>query len=451
MFTPLNLGFDGSLQPDQRFLPAAGNVSSGSSRTTSFAISLDTSVRAQTASGETLPPDGGTLPPALDLSLQVAAIEQRLSGAQPGGHPEWMQHMRQQSAQQSALTAAPDAVAVAGPDDISGPEALAAALEFIQSGGRGPENAVTTDTAPGEGRARTLPGEAAPVSLPTAATPDRSALPQSVPVASPARLTDAGERRAPATLSAAPTHPGTVATPADSLESVVLTTADDAVQDSRVAELRLSQLAPDPVLRPAVGTGPAVDLPVELPVYRPAAAALPETTAAAATESTALTGVGSAESAHRAPSRPTALPPIATPVGQSDWGESLSERVLVMTSGKLGNAEIRLTPAELGPVRVQVSVDDGTATVSFQASHAATRDAIEQALPRLRDMLTENGLSLGQASVGDQGVHDGSREATDDPTGAGSALPDTGDEPVAELIVEAEAGRVSSALVDTFA
>ena len=90
----------------------------------------------------------------------------------------------------------------------------------------------------------------------------------------------------------------------------------------------------------------------------------------------------------------------------------------------------------------------------FAAQHAVTRDAIEQALPRLREMLVENGLSLGQASVGEQGV-----------AGQGNASRDGGDELVSlagdgEEATEQSAtdftsvdsgSRVTHGLVDTFA
>ena len=98
---------------------------------------------------------------------------------------------------------------------------------------------------------------------------------------------------------------------------------------------------------------------------------------------------------------------IGTPVRSSAWGEQIGERVVLMAGNRHQTAEIRLTPAELGPLRIQVSVDDGAANVTFHAQHTVTRDAIEQALPRLREMLAENGLSLGEANVGEQGVAEG--------------------------------------------
>ncbi len=142
---------------------------------------------------------------------------------------------------------------------------------------------------------------------------------------------------------------------------------------------------------------------------------------------------------------------ISTPVRDPSWGERISERVLMMSGGQSKTADIRLTPAELGPVRVQVSVDDGITNVTIHAQQAVTREALEQALPRLRDMFAENNLSLGEANVGDQGVAEGNRDqnsqarSTDLSTGehANDVIDD--EAPPRQKVV------ASSGLVDTFA
>ncbi len=139
---------------------------------------------------------------------------------------------------------------------------------------------------------------------------------------------------------------------------------------------------------------------------------------------------------------------VSVPVRDPAWAEQIGERVLMMAGRQMTSAEIRLTPAELGPLRVQVSVDDGAANVTFQAQHAVTRDAIEQALPRLRELLAENGLSLGQASVGEQGVAEGQR---DEPSKSPhSASGDAFDDDDAGDSMEPRRVVASDSLVDTF-
>ena len=145
----------------------------------------------------------------------------------------------------------------------------------------------------------------------------------------------------------------------------------------------------------------------------------------------------------------TVMTTIDRPVQDDAWGESLQDRVLWMTSRKIQSAEIRLNPAELGPIRVQVSVQDDAAVLNFTAQHSVTRDAIEQAMPRLREMLNENGLTLAGTTVSD------SREerAGDDKYAATGAEPRDKDIPHGD---ESDLDRTEvrrrdvSGLVDTF-
>ncbi len=142
---------------------------------------------------------------------------------------------------------------------------------------------------------------------------------------------------------------------------------------------------------------------------------------------------------------------IGTPVRDAAWGEQISERVAIMAGNNLKSAEIRLTPAELGPLRVHVSVDDGATHVTFHAQHLVTREAIEQALPRLREMLAENGLTLGQAEVGEQGV----AQRDDDGQGQSRLSSQAGEESrdpeIDDMTRTTSTIDVRNGLVDTFA
>ena len=67
-----------------------------------------------------------------------------------------------------------------------------------------------------------------------------------------------------------------------------------------------------------------------------------------------------------------------------------------------------------------VEVEDAQARVQFAAAHATTREAIEQSLPRLRELLEQQGLELAQADVG------GGDTAQSDGRAAGDDLPADG-------------------------
>ncbi len=113
-----------------------------------------------------------------------------------------------------------------------------------------------------------------------------------------------------------------------------------------------------------------------------------------------------------APPAPQAANPVFTvnaPVLDPAWEAAVNDRVVWLAGRNIPSAEIRLNPAELGPLQVQLSVDEKAVNVTFNAAHAVTRDALESALPRLKDMLLENGMSLEGANVNDHGV--GHRES----------------------------------------
>lgn len=84
------------------------------------------------------------------------------------------------------------------------------------------------------------------------------------------------------------------------------------------------------------------------------------------------------------------------------WDRVVSSRVVWMATEGVQQAALKLNPAHLGPVEVRVNVHNEQVNVSFVAQNAATRDALEQALPRLRESFSENGLELTDAGVSDQ-------------------------------------------------
>lgn len=79
--------------------------------------------------------------------------------------------------------------------------------------------------------------------------------------------------------------------------------------------------------------------------------------------------------------------------------QQLAEKVRWMVNTKNLVADIRLDPAELGSVHVKVAVSGESATVNFVVQSQLARDAVDNATPRLREMLAEKGIELGQSSV----------------------------------------------------
>ncbi|WP_070962818.1 flagellar hook-length control protein FliK [Vibrio sonorensis] len=83
-------------------------------------------------------------------------------------------------------------------------------------------------------------------------------------------------------------------------------------------------------------------------------------------------------------------------------GEQLAERVQMMMSKNLKNIDIRLDPPELGRMQIRMNIGGDNATVHFTVANQQARDVIEQSMPRLREMLSQQGVQLGDTSVQQQ-------------------------------------------------
>ncbi|MCF5910236.1 flagellar hook-length control protein FliK [Aeromonas veronii] len=94
--------------------------------------------------------------------------------------------------------------------------------------------------------------------------------------------------------------------------------------------------------------------------------------------------------------------PHLKPASQEAPAE-LHQKVNVMLAEKLQQAEIQLDPLGLGKMKIQIHMGaDSQANVHFVVQHGQTREMLEQAMPRLRDMLAGQGIQLGQTQVQQQ-------------------------------------------------
>jgi flagellar hook-length control protein FliK len=98
---------------------------------------------------------------------------------------------------------------------------------------------------------------------------------------------------------------------------------------------------------------------------------------------------------------------VDSPVGDHAWAQELGTRLAVMTARGEQSGSLKLNPEHLGPLEVQIRVKDTDVTVAFGAQHADTRTALNEALPRLREMFAQSGLQLTDAGVS----RDGTRQA----------------------------------------
>jgi flagellar hook-length control protein FliK len=92
-------------------------------------------------------------------------------------------------------------------------------------------------------------------------------------------------------------------------------------------------------------------------------------------------------------------PVVTTHARDPRWADDFSNRISMLVRAGESTASLQMTPVDLGPVEVNVTVKDGQATIHFGASQAETRALLESSLPRLREMLASQGFNLLDASV----------------------------------------------------
>ena len=148
------------------------------------------------------------------------------------------------------------------------------------------------------------------------------------------------------------------------------------------------------------------------------------------------TGSESAKYAATQEAAPARFFTLQTPAGQPGWDVEVGNRIRWMVGQNNSGVELRLNPPELGSIEVKVATEGERTSVTFFAANPAARDALELALPRLREMFADSGMQLANADVSDQGLGQG-REQLSDPEGFS-----TGGERGDGMILEAGPGLI---------
>ncbi|WP_197495836.1 flagellar hook-length control protein FliK [Methylomonas sp. DH-1] len=159
---------------------------------------------------------------------------------------------------------------------------------------------------------------------------------------------------------------------------------------------------------------------------------------------------------------PTAAPQISRHLNHPEWNAELGEKLLWMHKQDIPSAEIRLNPEHMGPISIKIDVNQDQTSVSFTTQHAGVKEAIEAALPKLREMLSEQKLDLADVNVSQQHAEQKqgreSYQMAGDQRRSGNQDPDSNDTAAtnvaaANILDEIEAGRAiaSNGLLSLFA
>ncbi|WP_226099586.1 flagellar hook-length control protein FliK [Dickeya oryzae] len=104
-----------------------------------------------------------------------------------------------------------------------------------------------------------------------------------------------------------------------------------------------------------------------------------------------------------APTQPAAqhvTSQISAPLGTQQWNDALGQQVVMFTRNGQQTAELKLHPEELGSLHITLKIEDNQAQIHLVSGNSQVRSALESALPHLRNAMAENGINLGQSSVG---------------------------------------------------
>ncbi|KTC93037.1 MULTISPECIES: flagellar hook-length control protein FliK [Legionella] len=82
-----------------------------------------------------------------------------------------------------------------------------------------------------------------------------------------------------------------------------------------------------------------------------------------------------------------------------DWSEHFNQQIVWLGQQNIKTAIIKLNPQELGPLEININVKQEDASVNITIHRSQVHEVIENAIPRLREMMAEQGLNLTQVNI----------------------------------------------------
>ena len=229
-----------------------------------------------------------------------------------------------------------------------------------------------------------------------------------------------------------------------------LAAANPAAPARAVVEVPVGQEDLPSALQPARETTGLSAQPVQTEAVATTIAAdpqMPATAAEHANPSASAPAQAAAPLAHATPAGDApSIVRVDTPVGNRGWDAEIGQKVVLLVNRQESRAELTLTPPQLGKVEISISVNGDQTSATFVSASPAAREALEQALPRLREILAEAGITLGQASVNAESAR---RDKDGSPTqGRGDGQ---GTDTAGNAAAPTQWMRRSNGLIDTFA
>lgn len=84
---------------------------------------------------------------------------------------------------------------------------------------------------------------------------------------------------------------------------------------------------------------------------------------------------------------------------KANFAVAAHERVMLMSNNGVNFADIRLDPADLGKMQIKMTQEGDQVNVSFVVQQPHAKEALESALPKLKELLAEQGIELGEGAI----------------------------------------------------
>ena len=97
---------------------------------------------------------------------------------------------------------------------------------------------------------------------------------------------------------------------------------------------------------------------------------------------------------------PTVTRQVQVPLTSPHWATDVGNQLNWMAGNNQSRADLVLNPPQLGRIEVSITMNGDQATASFVSANPDVRDALQGSLPRLREVMADAGVFLGQASIG---------------------------------------------------
>jgi len=101
---------------------------------------------------------------------------------------------------------------------------------------------------------------------------------------------------------------------------------------------------------------------------------------------------------------------------RKDFADAVKDKVMLMISQKLQQFDITLDPPELGNIHVKVNLQGEQASINFVVQNQQAKDAFEQNMHKLKELLAEQGVDVGDANVEQQSQQSDCEENNDEKT-----------------------------------